>query len=256
VTRVGVGAEKLASLRGEPSRSGILADFDGTLSPIVDDPGAAEPLSGVPEVLAQLAEQYERVAVVSGRPVAFLARFLPPVLFLSGLYGLEVIDRGRRRDHPSGGAWREVINDVASYSEARGPAGMRVENKGLSLTLHYRTRPEIEADVEAWAERQAARSGLDVRPARMSFELHPPIPADKGSAVEEVARGLDAVCFIGDDRGDLPAFAALDRLEAGGTTVVRVAVRSPEAPPELLERADLVVDGPDGVLAFLESLLL
>jgi trehalose 6-phosphate phosphatase len=195
------------------------------------------------------------VAVVSGRPVEFLARCLPPSLTLSGLYGLEVLDRGRRRDHPSGGAWREVVDDVASYSAARGPAGMGVESKGLSLTLHYRTRPEIAPDVLAWAERQAARSGLEVRPARMSVELHPPIAADKGSAVEEVARGLDAVWFVGDDVGDLPAFDALDRLAAAGVEATKVAVRSDEAPAELLDRADLVVDGPEGVLALLESLL-
>ena len=246
---VDVRGEKIAAVRADPRHSGILVDFDGTLSPIVDDPATAQPLDGIPDVLDRLAQRYERVAVVSGRPVAFLVRLLPPSLFLSGLYGLEVIDRGRRRDHPSGGAWREVVDDVASYSAARGPAGMRVESKGLSLTLHYRTRPEIADDVRDWAERQAARSGLRVRPARMSVELHPPIEADKGTAVDEVASGLAAVCFIGDDVGDLPAFDALDRLEAGGTVVLRVAVRSDEAPAELLARADHVVDGPEGVRA-------
>ena len=84
------------------------------------------------------------------------------------------------------------------------PAGMHVESKGLSITLHYRGRPRLEPRVRAFAEAQAARSGLECRPARMSYELHPPIPADKGSALAELSEGLAAVAFIGDDVGDLP----------------------------------------------------
>ncbi|HEY4401944.1 MAG TPA: trehalose-phosphatase, partial [Acidimicrobiia bacterium] len=63
-------------------------------------------------------------------------------------------------------------------------------------------------------------------------------------------------CFAGDDRGDLDAFAALARLQAEGRleTAVRIAVGSAEAPPELLARADLVVDGPAGLVSVLEAL--
>ena len=62
------------------------------------------------------------------------------------------------------------------------------------------------------------------------------------------------VCFLGDDVGDLPAFDALDRLAAAGVHTVRVAVSTEEAPQEVLERADVVVDGPAGALAVLERL--
>jgi trehalose 6-phosphate phosphatase len=72
--------------------------------------------------------------------------------------------------------------------------------------------------------------------------------------LEEAAEGLGAACFFGDDRGDLAAFDALDRLAARGVATVQVAVRSGEAPDELLERADLVVDGPEGVLDVLRVL--
>ena len=238
-----------------PDRAGILSDFDGTLSPIVEDPAAAAPLDGVPATLDALARRYRRVAVLSGRPVAFLEKLLPPTILLSGLYGLEVVDRGERRDHPQAGSWREVVDDVASLSEARGPAGMLVERKGLSLTLHFRSRPEAEPEVRAWAERQAARSGLVSRPARKSYELHPPIRADKGTAVRQLCAGLEAAIFLGDDVGDLPAFDALDELGAAGVGVVKVAVRSSEAPRVLLDRADLVVDGPEGAADLLHRLL-
>jgi trehalose 6-phosphate phosphatase len=195
------------------------------------------------------------VAVVSGRPVSFLTQQLPRSITISGLYGLEGVVQGRRHDHPQAGSWREVIDDVASVSIAQGPADMLVEPKGLSITLHYRMHPEIEDDVRLWAERQAARSGLVCRAAKMSVELHPPIDVNKGTAIRELSEGLSAMCYLGDDLGDLDAFAALDELAQNGATAVRVAVRSGEAPSILVDRADVVVDSPAGALDFLRRLL-
>jgi trehalose 6-phosphate phosphatase len=146
------------------------------------------------------------------------------------------------------------VSDVVRAGDT-GPDGMRVENKGLSLTLHYRGRPDLEPAILEWAQHQAARSGLEVRPAKMSIELHPPIEADKGTTLEELAAGLEAVAFLGDDVGDLTAFDALDRLAAAGVTTVRVAVRGAEQSDELVGRADVVVDGPEGALALLRDLL-
>lgn len=247
--------EVLERLSRDPEGAAIIIDYDGTLAPIVDDPTQALPLEDVPGLLDDLTRHYGRVAVVSGRPLAFLLDVLPHSLILTGLYGLEALGDGRRFDHPQGGSWREVIDDVASLGEVRGPDGMLVERKGLSLTLHYRTHPEIADEVRAWAETQAARSGLRCRPARMSYELHPPIDVDKGTAVRNIANGTHTICYVGDDVGDLSAFGALDDLAAEGRDTVRVAVRSDEAVPELLDRADLVVDGPPGVRALLQRLL-
>src|SRR5262249_17920592 len=121
--------------------------------------------------------------------------------------------------------------------------------------LHYRRRPDLAADVEAWAESEASRSGLEVRAAKMSVELHPPIATDKGTALEALVTGLGAVCYVGADRGDLPAYGALDRPPApAGIDTLRVAVASAEAPPELLARADVVVDGPEAVVDLLRRL--
>jgi trehalose 6-phosphate phosphatase len=186
--------------------------------------------------------------------VDFLGGLLPDSIVVAGLYGLERIEAGERVDHPLAGAWREAIDDVVSVSAARGPEGMRVESKGLSITLHYRGAPELADEVRAWADEQAARSGLVSREARMSVELHPPIDADKGTALLELASGLKAVCYIGDDVGDIPAFDALDALATAGVAVARVVVRSDEVMPELVERADLVLDGPGDAVALLEHL--
>jgi trehalose 6-phosphate phosphatase len=246
--------DALAPFVDRPADAAVVVDFDGTLSPIVTDPAEARPIEGAADALVGLTARFGLVAVMSGRPVDFLRPLLPDEIVVSGLYGLEVVRGGRRSDHPGAGAWREAVADVARCSADRGPAGMVVEPKGLSLTLHYRTHPEAGPAVAEWAEQQAARSGLVVRTAKMSIELHPPIAADKGTALEALVAGLGAVCFVGDDRGDLPAYDALDRLATRGVHTLRVAVASAEAPGELVDRADLVLDGPAAVLAFLRRL--
>jgi trehalose 6-phosphate phosphatase len=238
----------------DPARSGLFCDFDGTLSEIVDDPRLARPLVGASEALAELATTFGRVGVITGRPLDFLGAYFAPTIQLAGLYGLETMIDGRRLDHPLGHAWREVIDDVVSSSIAGGPRGMRVENKGLSLTLHYRTAPHLESEVQAWAAQQAVRTGLVLRPARMSFELHPPIGSDKGTALLDLASSSTAVAFAGDDVGDLPAFDALDELSRRSVQVVRIAVGGPEESSELVARADVRVDGPAGVVELLDVL--
>ena len=244
----------LAPLLADPASAAVLTDFDGTLSPIVDDPASARPLPGAVEALLACDRRYGRVAVISGRPVAYLAGHLGTALHLSGLYGLEVVEGGERREDPEAAPWRAVVEGVADRAESSGPTGMGVERKGLSLTLHFRTAPEIEPAVRAFAAAEADRTSLVLRAAKASVELHPPLAADKGTAVESLVGGLSAVCFLGDDVGDLPAFDALDRLAARGVHAVRIAVRTEEAPAEMLARADLVVEGPEGALAVLQRL--
>jgi trehalose 6-phosphate phosphatase len=84
-------------------------------------------------------------------------------------------------------------------------------------------------------------------------ELRPPIGIDKGSATRTLADGAHAALVAGDDHGDLPAYAALTHVMAGRRLAhaLRVAVRSAEAPAELLRQANHEVDGPAGLLALL-----
>lgn len=245
-------ADPFEPFRTQPSRAAILTDFDGTLAPIVADPWAAVPLPGVVDVLHRLAERYALVGVVSGRPVSYLVGHLGSGLWLSGLYGLETFDRGTLVEAPQAAEWRPVVEGAVARAERE--FGVAVEAKGLSLTIHFRTRPELGPTVRAWADAEAARSGLVVRAAKASLELHPPVKADKGTVLEAAAAGMTAVCFLGDDVGDLPAFDGLDRLADAGVHTVRVAVSTSEAPAALLDRADVVVDGPAGALAVLEAL--
>ena len=241
-------------LTRDPASTVVAVDYDGTLAPIVDDPAIAFPAPGASDVLAELTTHFRRVLVVSGRPASFLANMVLAPVNLVGLYGLEGLDVGERWEHPNGGAWREVMADLAAHADAHGPAGMRTELKGLSITFHYREHPEIADAVETFTRKEAATSGLSLRPARMSVELHPPIDVDKGTVIERAADGARAVVFVGDDVGDLTGFDALDRLAARGVSAVRIAVRSAESPPALLERADVLLDGPPEVVDFLAYL--
>ena len=206
-------------------------------------------------MLGRLSERYGLVGVVSGRPVSYLVDRLAAAgdrVWLSGLYGLEGTDAGRPVEVPGVGWWRPVVAEVVQRSRER--FGDLVEDKGLSLTLHMRTAPELDDEIRAWAAAESVRSGLVERRAKASVELHPPVPTDKGTVVEAAAGGMAAAAYFGDDMGDLPAFDGLDRLAAAGVDTVRVAVRTEEAPPEMLRRADLVVDGPEGCLAVFEEL--
>lgn len=243
------------ALRAEPTRTAILLDFDGTLAPIVDEPSAAVLLPGASDALSLLHVPYRHVAVISGRPASFLHAHLPAGLSLVGLYGLEELQGGDVVTHPEAASWRPVIDDLAAAAVAELPSGVGVEHKGLSLTLHVRTNQELAATVAAWATAAGERSGLLVRRARMSAELHPPVATDKGTVVRELLRDVDAACFFGDDVGDLPAFDALDDFASGGGTAVRFVVESPELAPEMRTRADALLAGPPAVLEVLRSLV-
>ena len=235
-----------------PERTALLFDFDGTLAPIVEDPAAALPVDGAVDLLVRLAGRYHRVAVVSGRPRSFLAPLIPDAVDLSALYGLEGRIGGADTDHDGAARWRSVI-DAAVADDAL-PDDVVVEPKGVSLTVHFRQAPEIESDVVAWAERVAADTGLLARPAKASVELHPPLGVDKGSVVRLLVEGCDTVVFVGDDLGDLPAFAVLDELRHEGVRTVKIASAGTGMPVEVAQAADLVVDGPTDVVALFSPL--
>lgn len=250
----------LAPLARDPSCAAIVVDFDGTLAPIVDHPDRAMALPEAVDALRGLVGRYRLVGVVSGRPIEFLRDRLPIAgLALVGQYGLERLVGDEIVCNPDAERFADAVAAAEAEAEERWPR-LVIERKGrLAVALHWRTVPDaapVRADVQALA----ARHGLDLLPGRMVVELRPPVAIDKGTGLEALLRGsrVAVAGFAGDDRGDLAAFDALDRLVDDGTleTAVRIAVRSEEAPPELITRADLVVDGPrglaEGVLASLK----
>lgn len=249
--------DPLAPLSADPAGACLLCDCDGTLAPIVEDPAAAAPLRAAVEALHALAGRLGRVAVVSGRPAAWLHSAFGDGLVLSGLYGLEQVEAdgaGRVVVLPEAEPWKEVVAEVAERAEAEAPAGVLVERKGLSVTLHHRTAPDEQPWVERFAAEHGGATGLEASRGKASIELRPPLDVDKGTAVRRLVEGFAAVAYIGDDAGDLPAFAVLDELAEAGTATVKLVVDSAELPDEVRAAADVLVAGPDKVAELLSAL--
>jgi trehalose 6-phosphate phosphatase len=244
-----------------PQEAGVFLDFDGTLSDIVAVPSEARPVVGAADLLARLGARLGAVVVVSGRSAEQLVEWLGPAVEIWGVHGAQRTRDGRVVLSERAEPYREVMTRVRREAEeALAGEEVTVEDKAVVVTLHYRAADDAVAArgvaTEA-AETLAARYGLTLHEGRMALELRPPVELSKAAVVSERARAahLEAVMFVGDDTVDLPAFDALDELSEQGVATLRVAVRSDESPPELLERADVVVDGPPGVLDFLSRLL-
>ena len=256
--------EVLQPLAADPQHGALFLDFDGTLSAVVKDPRDAAPLPGVPDLLAELAATFALVAVISGRPTAFLDEILgpPPGVTLAGLYGLERALQGSAHD-----TWAAVIDEVVAEALATAPKGVYVEPKGLTVTLHFRRAPEHKDWVVQFAERQHETRGLAVVQGRLERELRPPLNVDKGTVVRSLVEEYDkrgeplrVLAAFGDDLGDLPAFAALETLHEAATAdngplvIVRVAAVDGESPAAVAAAADLSVPGAAGAVALLRDL--
>ncbi len=250
--------DALAPLLADPTAAAIIADYDGTLSPIVPDPAAARPVPGTTRVLGELARRFAVVAVVSGRPLSFLVEQLhgaPPAVRMAGLYGLERRGPDGRTVEPAAREWEPVVHEVAARLSAESPAGVLVEDKTLGVTIHWRGASDAETWAVEVAGREADRTGLRPQPGKMSIELRLPLRVDKGTAVEGLVDDCAAVMYLGDDTGDLPAFAALDRLSsATGARTVAVAVLGPETPPTVADGAQVAVGGPEEAVRVLRWL--
>lgn len=247
----------LAPIAAAGHRAVVVTDFDGTLAAIVGDPAAARPVPGARAALARAVGEFGTVAVVSGRPLAFLAGHFGDVggLVLVGLYGLERRIGDRLVQAEAAIPWRPVVAGAADRLASGAPAGIEIERKGLTVTVHWRRLPAGAAWAAQAVEDEAARTGLVAHPGRATLELRPPLAVDKGTVVEELASWAQAACFFGDDMGDLPAFAALDRLAGErGVAVAKVVAADDECPPEVVVQADVVVEGPAGAVRALEEL--
>ena len=245
---------------GDPAALALLVDYDGSIARIVDEPEDAVPVPAARDALAALVPLLGLVAVVSGRPVAFLReRLAIDGMRYVGQYGLERLADGAVVSDPRVEPYLHAVAEAADEAEQRFPDIWVERKRGLAVTLHWRVHPELGEEATRWAEETGRRLGLNVYPTRMARELRPPLPVDKGTAVTALltdAPAIERASFAGDDHGDLAAFAALARLRDDGAlrAVTRIAVRSSEAPLELLDAADVVVDGPDGLAALLRAL--
>ena len=162
----------LARLRAEPALAALLLDVDGTLAPIVDRPEDAAVPAETRAELTRLRDRYGLVACISGRSGDDARRIV-------GVDGIRYVGSHGLELAPEAAGWTGRLRDFASTVD------WPVEDKGVTVSFHWRTAPDQEA-AATYLETVAARAreaGLDARFGRKVLELRPPVRADKGTAV-------------------------------------------------------------------------
>lgn len=205
------------------SHASLFLDLDGTLVPFQNDPNAVR-MS--PETVSLLVDAQARLggrlAVLSGRSIASVDEVLGSgVLAVAGVHGLQRRNvLGAVVETPPHPAVERVAEVLAAFAAANG--GLRIENKGQSVAIHFREAPSTQADVIKLVERLAHSSGLQVQHGAMVAEIRTPGP-DKGFSLRQFMRTAPFAetrpIFIGDDLTDEPAFAAAQALRGAGILV-------------------------------------
>ena len=250
--------EIVTALRPRLADALVAVDFDGTLAPLVPDPTTSRPVDGARAALTALARRGAQVAVITGRDadtVLRLGRFADvPGIVVAGVYGVETWRDGALETPPTPPQIERLRTDLPAALDGADPA-VWVEDKRLSLVVHTRRAadPSAERDRLAPAVRVVGeRLGLDVHLGSDVVELRLP-GYDKAGALGRLAAGRDPVLYLGDDLGDLPAFAEIRRMRARGVTAYGVGVLS-SGVDEVPGAADVTVENPHAVVELLRSL--
>jgi trehalose 6-phosphate phosphatase len=216
----------IEALAARPATAGLICDFDGVLSPIVADPTTSAMSPQVASALGRLARCLGLVAVISGRPLAFLRERVPVAgIPLLGSYGIEQFRQGEAYMAPEAREWLHKVRGASEQLRehfANWP-GVRIEEKAVSVAVHWRQAHDQDAasaEIRRVTAGIGAATGLRAEPGKLVSELRPPIDVDKGSAIAALlAEGKpEVIAYAGDDLGDIPALRAVR--EAGGYALV------------------------------------
>jgi trehalose 6-phosphate phosphatase len=233
---VGLPADLTAALDAVAGTRHLLvtSDFDGTLSPIVNDPADARPLPAAADALTALAGlPSTSVALISGRALSVLRELsgAPPGVHLVGSHGAE-FDTGfvHEVDEALLGRITAELNTIAANRP-----GVTVETKPASVALHVRNASAADGDAALGESRVASHAWdahLTEGKAVLEFAV---ISTDKGEAVDILREqtGATAVVFFGDDVTDEKAFRRMRDADVGvkvgaGETLADYRIGSPE----------------------------
>jgi trehalose 6-phosphate phosphatase len=253
-----------AAVVADPAGTLLALDFDGTLAHVVDDPAQAYAHERSVVALSRLGAVLGQIAIITGRPVrqalelgAFEGRDGLERLVILGQYGAERWDAATGVIvEPSRSEGISRLSELLpGWLAERGADHVRIEDKGLAIAVHTRGIDHgLLDDLAKPMAELGAKLGLAVEPGRQVIELRAP-GVNKGHALRDLVRetGARQVIFAGDDLGDLPAFDAVDALRADGMAGLLICSASTEQ-DALVTRADVVLEGPDAVAAWLEEL--
>jgi trehalose 6-phosphate phosphatase len=225
----------------------LFLDFDGTLVDIAERPDAVVVDPALPDVLARLRDRLGgALAVVSGRPIAFLDGRLAPHRFdAAGLHGIEHRIAGelfpcRPEDHPALRREIERLRPVLAPHE-----GLIIEDKGCSVAIHWRLASHLADFARERAKAMAEALGPDYR-IQFGKAVAEILPAASGKG-RVIERFLEAdpfrgrrPLFIGDDLTDEHGFEAVQAREGlsvrvgPGETIAQARIGSPAALREAL----------------------
>ncbi len=241
---------------------GLIFDVDGTIAEIAPTAEAVKVTPGCKKHLRSLVKRLPVAAAISGRLTEVLRRLVgvDGVVYY-GNHGLERWFKGQVEIKPEAqGYVGKIAVAIKELGPILHPLGVVFEDKGAGLVFHYRTLPHREKVRETILEeisRSSAARSFNIDKARAVIELRPPIEITKGSVLKEVIESyhLGAAVYMGDDVSDIGAFDTMHALSRSPAFKgLALGVVGEETPPNVAERADLLLRGVGEVEAFLKWL--
>ncbi len=244
----------------DPARVALFADFDGTIAHIRRRPADVAPAPGMRHLLAEFVRHRALAGVISGRPLAFVARAVGvPGLWYAGEHGHFFLAPGSKK----------VLAQISSAERARmkrvgaklaralgGLPGVIVERKGASVAVHYRGAPGSSLGLAKSGVDRMLEAEPDLRliSGRKIWELMAAGTVDKWSAVRFVLRHAPrrarTLVFLGDDVTDEAVFRRMRGVSIfvgreAGATAARYWLRSPVEVRTFLKRCVRLWERPD-----------
>jgi trehalose 6-phosphate phosphatase len=242
-----------------PAAAALLCDIDGTISPIAPRPADAHVPEAFRELLVRLVRRIGLVAFVTGRSLEDGRRMIPlEGAAYIGAHGLETrAPDGSIIVEPQAERYVAAIHDVAEAA-ARDldceALGVVIEDKRTVLAIHYRLAEDAAATRHQILTRviEPARDrGLAIATGHFAFEVRPPLPFTKGSAVRRLLTAGDyfSAMGCGDDLTDITMFSALREWgeRDARRAALAVAAVTDETPRPVAEAADVLVRATPGV---------
>jgi trehalose 6-phosphate phosphatase len=261
--------EAIERLRADLADLAAVFDGDGTLAAIVPRAQDARIPTETIVLLRELSGRTKMVAVLSGRTAAETRKLITlRDVWAVGLHGGQFLapgEQGGGQLDPRLVPWLDTAQSLIAHLNrwrlVWRALALRLEDKGPLVAMHWRG-----AYWEWGAERLAKRieslaqqAGFRTRLALKTLEMLPDVDIDKGDGIRRLiaVSGARVALCVGDGPTDVDAMLALDALVTEGVLeyAVNIGVRSDETPPKLEEAASVMVNGPEGVVAFIGALL-